>query len=71
MGPPHFRAVRDLDGALVGRRLLGVDEHAVGVVGGGGHGRGRTNKGPSIDDIRKSFGFSDPPPPLTTFYATI
>ena len=52
MGPPHFRALRDLDGALVGRRLLGVDGRAVGVVGGGGRGRGCTDEGPSIKDVR-------------------
>ena len=61
MGPPHFRAVCDLDGALVGRRLLGVDLRAVGVVGGGGRGRGRANEGPSIKDVRQMIGFFGTP----------
>ena len=68
MGPPHFRAVCDLDGALVGRCLLGVDLRAVGVVGGGGRGRGRADEGPIINDVRKIFG---PPSLLGAFHATI
>ena len=71
MGPPHFRAVCDLDGALVGRRLLDMDGHAVGVVGGGGRRRGRANEGPSIKDVRQMVGFFGTPSPfLTTFHTT-
>ena len=63
MGPAHFRALRDLDGALVGRRLLGVDGRAVGVVGGGGRGRSRADEGPSINDVRKMVGLFCTPRP--------
>ena len=45
MGPPHFRALRDLDGAGVGGRLRSLDEHAVGVVGDGRGERGEPDEG--------------------------